>query len=578
MLKFQHDKKRKAIIDLLLGQLLRTGITTAVLITIIGLVFWETFHDQLLITWMCVGYLICLPRFYIYKIVRRYASTEQLYLWLEITIVTILFLSGIYWGVTAWLFFIPDNPTIFLYAAISVMGVVASALPAFSGLPYIWFIFATTILTLAALKLFFIGFWELTILAFVNLAGLAPLSLYLGKQIEKSITLDFRNAELLEEVREAKEKAEKANLAKSQFLASASHDLRQPLHAQGILLEALSLRLKESEHNELLEKTIQSNDALHSLFDSLLEISQLDAGTITVNISHQPVTDICQQVLNEYQLIAQQKRLEITLIGENCIALTDPILINRVLRNLLSNAIKFTEIGSVKIRVECNHQQVLIRVCDTGIGIPKPQQQHIFDEYYQLHNQARDRTKGIGLGLALVRRMCKLLNHDIQVESEPDKGTCFQLTMPVGDANKVLSKQEEPITGHIKQLKILLIDDEQSILDAMTVMLKDWSCYPQGFTNLNDAETWIDENNYAPDLIISDYRLKDEITGLDAIQHLRQKLTQEVPALLISGDTDPELLESAHQQDFYMLHKPLKAAQLKKVIRVLMDKNKRGKL
>ncbi len=411
-------------------------------------------------------------------------------------------------------------------------------------------------------------------MALVNLAGLAPLCLYLGKQIEKSITLDLRNAELLEEVSEAKEKAVKANLAKSQFLASASHDLRQPLHAQGILLEALSLRLKDSEHSGLLEKTIQSNDALHSLFEALLEISQLDAGTITVNISHQSVTKICQQVIDEYQLIAQQKGLFIKLTGEDCTAMTDPILINRVLRNLLSNAIKFTQTGGVKIHVQCDNEKVFIRVSDTGIGIPLSKQQHIFDEYYQLDNKARDRTKGIGLGLALVRRMCELLRHDIQVESVVNKGTSFQLTLQVGDINKIITKQDESIADSIEHLKILLIDDEQPILDAMTVMLTDWSCYPRAFVNLTTAEKWIDENHYVPDLIISDYRLKDDITGLDAIRRLRKKLANDIPALLISGDTDPELLESIHRQDFYMLHKPLKATQLKKVIRVLIDKKK----
>jgi len=568
---FNYDKKRKAIIDLLLGQLLRTGVTTAVLITIIGFVFWETFHDQLLIIWVIVGYIICLPRFYIYKVVRHLAPPEKLYLWLELTIVITLFISGLYWGITAWLYFIPENPTIFLYAAISVMGVVASALPAFSALPYIWFVFATTILALAAIKLAFLGFWELTILAFVNLVGLAPLSLYLGKQIEKSITLDFRNAELLEEVGEAKEAAEKANLAKSQFLASASHDLRQPLHAQGILLEALKLRLHNSEHSELLNKTIQSNEALHSLFDALLEISQLDAGTMAVNLSHQPINQICQQVVNEYQLIAQQKGLSLSLHSHDCTAVTDPILINRILRNLVSNAVKFTRSGEINVAVTCDNTNAYIIVSDTGIGIPESQQEHIFDEYYQLDNKARDRSKGIGLGLALVRRMCQLLKHDIRVESKVNKGTQFHLTLPLGNKNEVTVKQEQTISGSIENLNILIIDDEQPILDAMTVMLTDWSCHPQGFTTLDDAELAIDTGSCRPDIIISDYRLANDVTGLDVIHRLHHKLGKEVPALLVSGDTDPVLLERIHKHNFYLLHKPLKAFQLKKVIRILLE-------
>ena len=358
-------------------------------------------------------------------------------------------------------------------------------------------------------------------------------------------------------------------------MAATSHDLRQPLHAQGILLEALTERLKGSEYSGLLEKIVQSNNVLSSLFNALLEVSQLDAGTMPVNISHQALTPICHQVVDEYKMIAQKKGLDIRLTGDDYVVITDPVLFGRVLRNLVNNAVKFTTTGSIHIKIESNDKNVFISVTDTGMGIPASQQQHIFDEYYQLDNKARDRNKGIGLGLALVRRMSQLLRHNIQLVSAPDQGTCFRLTLPSGEWSKVLAKQKKVYSHSISDLNILLIDDEESILDAMKIMLRDWSCHPQVFVSLKAAEDYLDKKDYKPDIIISDYRLKDEVTGLEAIRRIRVRVGKKIPALIISGDTDPALLENINQQDFYMLHKPLKAAQLKKVIRILMGENRR---
>ena len=568
----QYDKKRKLLIDLLLEQSMRSGVTNAAVITLLAIVVWPAFPKPTIITWLLAGYLISLPRRFIFSSLKKSLKTGASYFRIEATLVVILFASGLFWGVTAWLYFIPDNVTIFVFVALSIIGMVSSALPVFSAMPYIWAIFAAAAFIPTASKLIYLGFWEVAGLAILSLFGLIPLSLNLGKQIEKSITLDLKNAELLKEVHAAKEKAEKANLAKSQFMAATSHDLRQPLHTQGILLEALSLRLREKENKDLLKKIVLSNNVLNSLFNSLLEVSQLDAGTMPVNIGHQPLTTICQQVVDEYQIIAQQKGLNLSLTGDDYIVITDPVLLNRILRNLISNAIKFTETGSIKIDIESNNDKVFINIIDTGIGIPESQQQHIFNEYYQLNNKARDRTKGIGLGLALVRRMCKLLKHDIELKSVEGTGTCFRLTLARGESSKILTKQKEVTAASIKDLKVLLIDDEEPILDAMTIMLRDWSCDPKAFLTLKSAEDYLDNNNYKPDVIISDYRLKEEVTGLDAIRSIWARLGEEVPALIISGDTDPDLLESINQQDFYMLHKPLKAAQLKKVLRVLIKK------
>jgi signal transduction histidine kinase len=542
----------------------------AVVTTLIGFVVWSSFDNRVVITWMCIGYFVNLSRNYFFLGVKKLAPEESVYSWLELTLATLLFLSGLFWGVTSWLFIDADNMATFVFVALAVVAAAPSAIPVFSALPYMWILYASPLMLITAAKLYSLGYWELSILAIINLVGLTPLSRNLGKTIEKSITLDLKNSELLAEVRDAKEKADKANLAKSQFLAAASHDLRQPLHTQVILLEALNLRLQDPENRDLLEKITHANDALNSLFSALLEISQLDAGTIRVNVSHQPLLEICKQLVDEYQSLAKDNGLHMEINGNDAVAITDPVLLNRILRNLISNAIKFTKQGGIKFHVKSDAEKVFISVSDTGIGIPKSQQQYIFDEYYQLDNKSRDRTKGIGLGLALVRRMCKLLQHDIQVESSAGKGACFTLTLPRGDKEQIIIQQPELSTDSFRHLKILVIDDEKPILEAMTIMLTDWECYPRSFTDLASAEAFIDKENYKPDLIISDYRLKHGVTGLDAIQTLQSKFNEQVPALIISGDTDPKLLEKIHLHDYYLLHKPVKAMQLKKVIRILV--------
>ena len=216
---------------------------------------------------------------------------------------------------------------------------------------------------------------------------------------------------------------------------------------------------------------------------------------------------------------------------------------------------------------------VHVSVCDTGIGISETDQSTIFREYTQLGNPSRDRRKGIGLGLALVRRMCELLGHEIRVQSELGKGSCFYLELPIGNPDNMVLLSKEPETELIRDLDIMIIDDEQPILDAMSTLFSDWSCRTSAFTSLQDARRTITGSNYSPDLIISDYRLNENVNGIDAIAQLRQLLGTEVPALIISGDTDPRLLKKIHSEDFYLLHKPVRIDKLRKVIGSLLKQN-----
>ncbi len=559
-----------ALIDLMADQVKQTTYAACALITLVAIVILFSLQTTSVLIWAGVGYALAVPRYLLIDRVKRRMTATTSRKALESTIAIALFLSAVHWGAAGWLYLDTENVQNFALVCGAILGVIASALAIFSTRPKICILFTTTVFSMVSIKLFLIGSWGLAVMCLIVLPPYALLSKTLGRRIEVSITQDFRNAELLEEVSAANVATEKASREKSLFMAATSHDLRQPLHAQNMLLQIMKNRAKGTELEDLVEKMTASNDALITLFNALLEVSQLDAGTIEVRASHLSLSELCKSIIEEFREVAKQKGIVIELIGDECIVHSDPILLLRILRNLVSNALKFTIEGRISIALTENDSTVLLSVCDTGIGIPIADQSMIFNEYTQLDNPSRDRSKGIGLGLALVRRMCDLLDHEIRVESTPGKGSCFYLMLPVGDASSIVYLSKDSVSVRIENLDILIIDDEQSVLDAMDELFSEWHCQTRSFTSLKAAVASIEKAHYRPDLIISDYRLGENTNGVEAIAQVRKSLNEDVPALLISGDTDPLLLEEIKREKFYLLHKPVDIARLRKVIASLL--------
>jgi len=240
-----------------------------------------------------------------------------------------------------------------------------------------------------------------------------------------------------------------------------------------------------------------------------------------------------------------------------------------MIRNLVSNAIKHTHEGGVTLKLEHNDDSAILAVIDTGIGIASSEHSAIFDEYVQLNNKTRDRNKGVGLGLALVKRMCALLGHNIEVESTLGKGSCFKLTIPIGESSKIAQIEKDHHVSSVKGLTVFVIDDEEPILDSMKALENDWECRFELFVSLADAQLFAKTHDIKPDVIVTDYRLADDITGIDVIERLRVLYHENIPALLISGDTDSRLLKEVQTSGQYMLHKPIDAEQLKAAISIL---------
>ena len=385
-----------------------------------------------------------------------------------------------------------------------------------------------------------------------------------GTAIE-SIRLHFENIDLVKRLEIEKGVAEQANVAKSKFLAAASHDLRQPLHSLGLFLTALNARVEHPDLRELMGNINGSMAALQNLFNALLDISRLDAGAIEVEIRDVSLAPMLARLSREYEPQAQSQGLGWRVSGADVAVRSDAMLLETILRNLISNAVRYTERGEICIDYHVQGAEVAIEVRDTGIGIAPEHHEEIFREFHQLHNPERDRSKGLGLGLAIVDRLVKLLGHSLDVRSSLGGGSIFSLTLPLGSSAAAAS-ETTPIDDAAADapLHVLVIDDEASVRTAMSLLLGDWGHEVITAASLDEAQRLISR---APDAIVADYRLRDEQTGADAIRAIQARFGIKMPALILTGDTHPDRIAQAKSSGFALLHKPLQTAKLRAFIR-----------
>jgi signal transduction histidine kinase/CheY-like chemotaxis protein len=381
----------------------------------------------------------------------------------------------------------------------------------------------------------------------------------------ESVQLRFENIDLVEDLRREKAVAEHANAAKSRFLAAASHDLRQPVHALSLFVAALRPRAMDDEARGLLDHIDGSVQAMSGLFGGLLDISRLDAGVVEVNKSAVAVQPLLERVCRDYEVQAKAKGLQLRLRRCSVSVNSDPMLLERIVRNVIANAVAYTDQG--RVLVGCRRgRQLSIQVCDTGRGIPEHEQEQVFQEFYQLGNPERDRTRGVGLGLAIVRRLTSLLEHPLTVRSRHGKGSAFKISVPYAAAAEVSVAAAAQFTTPLLTRGvglILVIDDEVAIQLAMRSLLESWGY--EVITGGSCAEVLerIALHRTVPRLIICDYRLRDNENGTQAIDRLRSEYNEEIPGMLITGDTAPDRLKEAQESGFLLLHKPVPNSRLR---------------
>jgi signal transduction histidine kinase/ActR/RegA family two-component response regulator len=395
-----------------------------------------------------------------------------------------------------------------------------------------------------------------------------------AKSIATHIRLHYENEQLVPELKrhiaiaeQARQRAEEASRSKSRFFAAANHDLRQPLHSLGLFATALRNGSNEEHSRKLIDQILQCTESLEQLFDNLLDISRLDAGQVEVKPENLPANAILNRVRSTFATPAHEKGLKLTVRPCKSTLATDPTLLFRVLSNFVSNAIRYTDHGGILVACRRRQQTLHIEVWDTGMGVATEQHERIFEEFYQLHNPERDRNRGLGLGLATVKRIAQLMNHPLRLRSTPGRGSCFTIEVPLSDAARPVSiaaTVEQKVPNLLGGKLILVIDDEASVRLGMQSLLESWGC--KCVTAIDAAEALEEIADRIPDFIIADLRLRGELTGIDAIRSLRARLGESIPAVLISGDTAAEQLRKVSAAGLTMMHKPLKAVRLRALL------------
>jgi len=369
--------------------------------------------------------------------------------------------------------------------------------------------------------------------------------------------------------------AERANVAKSRFFAAASHDLRQPMHALSLFVSALKARNRQPEVADLVSNIEDATASMAELFNALLDISRLDAGVIEARPVHFPLQPLLDELDSQFAPLAAEKGLRFSVRPCSSHLYSDPLLLKRILINLISNAIRHSDDGGVLVGCRKSGDSLKIGVWDTGRGIPTDQLPSIFQEFVQLHNPERDRRKGLGLGLAIVNRLALLLDHHLEMRSQPGCGSCFSIEVPAGDPDLALPPSAPSAAGVLPEDSlVVLVDDDHAILNGMAELFDNWNVDLVAAPNAEDVLHWLAGLARVPDVIVSDYRLPGDNDGLEMIAQLRRHFGCDIPAIVITGDTAPETIQRISQAGFPVLNKPLHPAKLRALLTHLVQQNR----
>jgi signal transduction histidine kinase/ActR/RegA family two-component response regulator len=369
----------------------------------------------------------------------------------------------------------------------------------------------------------------------------------------------------------AKEAAERANHAKTQFLAAASHDLRQPVQSLFFFHEALTAKLKDHPCAQTIANMDSGLNALKSLLDGLLDISRLHAGAVDVQKTVFPLAGLFDRLETEYAVHAEIQGATLRMVRSTAWVRSDMAQLERILRNLLDNALKYIgNGGTVLLGCRRSGDTLRIEIVDTGPGIPQDKLEAIFDEFVQLGNPERDRAKGLGLGLAIVRQLGRLLDHDIKVRSRLGHGTSFSVSMPMAKAQRKSTPRIARVHAPTGSGLVLIVDDEALILLGLRSMLEGWGWEVMAASSGKEAVRLVTGSSRAPDVIVADYRLRDGETGVNVIHDVYGVCARTIPAMVLTGDTSPERISECRQSGFRLMHKPIGSAILQAALEEMM--------
>ncbi len=401
---------------------------------------------------------------------------------------------------------------------------------------------------------------------------------------ERTVELTSLNQQLRQEIGERKtieshlleatKDAERANLSKTKFLAATSHDLLQPLNAARLFIGALSERELNDENVHLSRSASHSLDVVESLLETLVDISKLDAGVVKSDVTSFRVSDLLNNIANEYHQIAENSGLNFRYVKSNAYVSSDSQLLGRILRNFLSNSVRYTDAGKIVFGCRRKSNSLVIETWDTGQGIPSGQLTNIFLEFKRLNGESRNVDKGLGLGLAIVDKISTVLGHQVSVSSVEGKGSVFSVEVPYGtpvvEGLGAVNSEIYPV-DRLMGTSVWVIDNDPMICEGMRSLLSGWGCEVVTAMSLKDLKNSVDTELYAPDVLIADYHLDDDINGIDVVCQLEKKLPEVPQVLIITANYSPELIQQTKTLGYFIQNKPVRPMKLKTTLGHMVD-------
>lgn len=577
----EHDRIH-ALFNQVAGRMLAIAGATAGLVV---LAMWDSVSRALLVGWFVLYVANLVARVLLSRAFKREnPAGKRLRVWARRYTLAMASSAAIF-GSVAWLMFPYANPLGQTLLIVIVVGVSAASITTNAWHPPAMRAYLLLMLMPMLLRLAYEGRFEYGLLAVAFALYLAALMAFGRDQaalIVRSFTAAHENAALLEELRRkselaeaARRSAEQASLAKSKFFAAASHDLRQPMQALGLFAASLRETQRAPRDVRRVDRILASVDALESMFDELLDINKLDSGSVKPAPSHFLARTLFERLQNTYSPIARKNGLDLCFEHREAVLHSDALLLERVLGNLVSNALRYTTKGSVHVRcVPSSQGGVKIEVADTGRGIPAQEHERVFEEFCQLGNPERDRRKGLGLGLATVKRIAQLLGCSVTLESEPGRGSVFAVVVPRGDGDRVAPVAASPTAADLDTLLnkvIAVVDDERDVREGLVELLSAWRCRPVAAPSAHELLEQLKRSGLHPDAVIADHRLREGESSSGAIAALRERYGERLPALIISGDTTAEIFRIASEQRLPLLSKPVRAARLRAILQHLLS-------
>lgn len=570
----REERVQAGLIDLLFRQSRAILLANFVIPWPVAYVLREAVPAQQLLAWIGAIHVLTGARLLVSRsYFRRDAEAAGPLAWAHrFTLLSIL--SSLLWGAIGWIGFVPEQPHLIAFVCIVLTGMSGGAVPSLSAYPpaYAGLLVAMQLpFVLRCLQQEEAIYSVYLVFAACLLGVYLYYSLVTYRALRETVSLRFENLALVEGLERERDRATAADRAKTRFLAAASHDLRQPIHAAALFTASLATLARRGDVTAAAAKGIAGKleaalASLDGLLHGLVDVSRLDAGLVPV--SRQPIhlRRMLGDLDEEYALQARERGVALRLVASDAWIESDPVLLKRILDNFLSNALRYAPAGRVLIGCRRRGDALEIQVVDTGPGIPAGEHQAVFEEFTQLDNPQRGREQGLGLGLAIVRRLGDLLGHKVGLKSVPGRGSIFWVRVPLTAAARP-NVAPGPLVAPSATLRIMALDDDARVLDGLAILLAAWG--HEVFAGQDVAQLrsrHVAAGGPPIDLIIADYRLAGGMSGSEAIEQLSGYLGRHVPALIVTGDTSPERLRELSATGRIVLHKPVAPERLRTAI------------